>query len=364
MGNNGINIEQSHNIDSNRCVRIFRTAVLKYYHTPVIYTPTGHGQIDFKYQLRVTLTHCLVSLQAWNRFFEMENLLQLISKCQNVLERKKIHGKNNKLHLEFIKYFMKNNFENTVSKIFTQHVKNVFQQQINFLAPVLKTKIDKFLGNFVTSKTIGFVDLLVKDEYFINLCTKINNNYYKVFYLLFYTIVTLYYFIHISKAREYSLMFKEIYNRGVFDCLKIKRIEDFKRFELFCKHIDSIESGDSHPITSSTRLTKLLLFIRDTYHVTKQNERIENNDEKLQYIFHDHITKRIFETNKFRNLCLLRECNNSNCYEKKKKLKKCKSCRAVYYCSKACQREDWEFRHKMQCRKLRDFLMQTKKMHA
>ena len=80
---------------------------------------------------------------------------------------------------------------------------------------MLKTKIDKFLGNFVTSKTIGFVDLLVKDEYFINLCTKINNNYYKVLYFLFYTIVSLYYCMHISKTREYALMFKEIHELGV-----------------------------------------------------------------------------------------------------------------------------------------------------
>ena len=50
----------------------------------------------------------------------------------------------------------------------------------------------------------------------------------------------------------------------------------------------------------------------------------------------------------WKNLICQKICNR--CHIRNKKLKKCKQCRKVYYCSKKCQKLDWNiYCHNLSC---------------
>lgn len=48
----------------------------------------------------------------------------------------------------------------------------------------------------------------------------------------------------------------------------------------------------------------------------------------------------------FKNICRIKQC--AQCRKKTQCLRKCKTCRNVFYCSKICQKKDWH-NHKRQC---------------
>ena len=58
------------------------------------------------------------------------------------------------------------------------------------------------------------------------------------------------------------------------------------------------------------------------------------------------------------NILMLKQCNWEYCQTKGVTLKRCRKCRSVYYCSKLCQKKDWQIsvpgkdRHKFVCQKL------------
>ncbi len=51
---------------------------------------------------------------------------------------------------------------------------------------------------------------------------------------------------------------------------------------------------------------------------------------------------------------LCANCDKSPALDECKKLSKCGACKAVYYCSKECQRADYGYRHKKECKKLKE----------
>ena len=51
------------------------------------------------------------------------------------------------------------------------------------------------------------------------------------------------------------------------------------------------------------------------------------------------------------NIAMFKECNYSECNKKDIRLKRCKNCVSVYYCSRLCQKKDW-LNHKRVCKKL------------
>ena len=61
------------------------------------------------------------------------------------------------------------------------------------------------------------------------------------------------------------------------------------------------------------------------------------------------------------NVLMIKQCNWEYCRRKSVKLKRCKKCRSVYYCSKLCQKKDWQLctygnakkSHKFVCERLR-----------
>ena len=52
------------------------------------------------------------------------------------------------------------------------------------------------------------------------------------------------------------------------------------------------------------------------------------------------------------NILVRKECNNKQCLNKNKKLRKCKKCLSVFYCSRLCQKRDWIKTHKYECKKI------------
>ena len=63
------------------------------------------------------------------------------------------------------------------------------------------------------------------------------------------------------------------------------------------------------------------------------------------------------------NMLMLKECNNRQCKKKDIRLKRCKICRSVYYCSRKCQKMDW-LSHRCVCTKLtsRDYSITLNKI--
>ena len=51
----------------------------------------------------------------------------------------------------------------------------------------------------------------------------------------------------------------------------------------------------------------------------------------------------------FRNIAMIRQCNNQQCMRKDRILLKCKRCLKAFYCNRKCQKIDWKQRHKKEC---------------
>ena len=56
-----------------------------------------------------------------------------------------------------------------------------------------------------------------------------------------------------------------------------------------------------------------------------------------------------------KNMVSMKQCNWKYCMKKSCKLRRCKKCKSVYYCSKLCQKKDWNLNvdktsHKLRCR--------------
>ena len=59
-----------------------------------------------------------------------------------------------------------------------------------------------------------------------------------------------------------------------------------------------------------------------------------------------------------KHILMMKECNWYQCQKKNCKLKKCKRCVSVFYCSKLCQKKDWKTQHKFCCQKFKRRNMQ------
>eukprot|EP01084_Bolivina_argentea_P092480 166372_1 len=84
---------------------------------------------------------------------------------------------------------------------------------------------------------------------------------------------------------------------------------------------------------------------------------IQLPDGKIQETFpgikFDHL-KKMRKRWKYKFL----ECQSSNCnvtfkQKKRNKLKKCKSCKMIFYCSRTCQKFDWKYKHRFECDRIR-----------
>ena len=222
-------------------------------------------------------------------------------------------------------------------------------------------KIEIFVDKFVVHWIDPLIRLLMDKEDAIEWC--LNN--YNVYYCIYYCTMGLYCLGYLDHAVVYENFFKKIYKSDIFDHSMMRRV-DRNCFELFY-HRDNIVR---HASLSDYRylyngLTNFLLFIREVNFVIDHDSDNENHNQrqtigfhdnyKLKKILHDRVNQEILETRQFRNLSLLRECNY--CDKKKKQLFTCKRCRMVYYCSKICQKKDWNLKgHKDQCKELLDAL--------
>ena len=106
----------------------------------------------------------------------------------------------------------------------------------------------------------------------------------------------------------------------------------------------------------------MMILINDIVCVNKSC--IHDIDYLMQKI-HGIDSNRIdTQWNLIENICSLKECNWKNCKRKNVKLKACRQCLSVYYCSSKCQKKDWsegEWPHRNSCTVLskRDY---TKKL--
>lgn len=49
------------------------------------------------------------------------------------------------------------------------------------------------------------------------------------------------------------------------------------------------------------------------------------------------------------NVLMIKQCQNQKCMTKNVRLKRCRKCKSVFYCSKQCQKMDWKINHKKKC---------------
>ena len=86
-------------------------------------------------------------------------------------------------------------------------------------------------------------------------------------------------------------------------------------------------------------------------------EFVRNNMKPLEEHFYDtnEAVAKILDNEKYvtiiSNIVMFKECNYKKCNAKDIRLKRCKKCVSVYYCSRLCQKEDW-LSHKCVCKKL------------
>ena len=104
-------------------------------------------------------------------------------------------------------------------------------------------------------------------------------------------------------------------------------------------------------------------LIKDPNVVRKIWSRISKQyrscDEHLNSIFyelfvrdHDDCNVNSSNINILKNIAMLKQCNYNKCNRKDIKLKRCKRCLSVFYCSKLCQKRDWIVSHHNCCHPL------------
>jgi len=64
--------------------------------------------------------------------------------------------------------------------------------------------------------------------------------------------------------------------------------------------------------------------------------------------------KKIFKSSQKNRIISLKICGNGKCKNNNVRLKICKKCRVIYYCSRHCQKISWNNDHKKQCNELCD----------
>ena len=136
-----------------------------------------------------------------------------------------------------------------------------------------------------------------------------------------------------------------------------------------------IDNNELHSIyTSQAKLNRYLNLKKQARrklacsHMSRNNNSGINNSNKRK----DDSNKcdwKLFE-NQFlckkkniailKNITMLKQCNWEHCRKKSVKLKRCKKCRSVFYCSKLCQKKDWNLfagnkpPHRFSCCTLRE----------
>ena len=91
------------------------------------------------------------------------------------------------------------------------------------------------------------------------------------------------------------------------------------------------------------------------YNPRKQSKRLEVVDKNLMNVVNPYNKSKIKGLSKLFEKKI--KCGNATCnkFNKKKDFKLCSNCETVYYCSKHCQKYDWNrFQHKLICQQIRN----------
>ena len=156
------------------------------------------------------------------------------------------------------------------------------------------------------------------------------------------------------KTMKYAMWLKKLtYDDNMFDGLTLKddyeSSQDAKRFE---NKGQSVMSTINAIIFEEQRQTKCMLErlkIMVEIGITNRPKSTYSKKRiiKIQNQFDKCVTKRLFTNQAFRNLCNVRECGYYN--SKTTLLKKCSKCKNVFYCSRICQKKDWNGGHNNVC---------------
>lgn len=134
-------------------------------------------------------------------------------------------------------------------------------------------------------------------------------------------------------------------------------IKTYKKLEVFWKYaFIKSEVGDKFEDFHKQRnaISDIVEYLHAIKNLGKKRTKIENENRplKLKLPFNKENIYKILGKQEnqrtLRNIVTLQQCNWYKCMKKDIKLKKCRQCMSVFYCSKLCQKKDWKM-HKKCC---------------
>ena len=253
-------------------------------------------------------------VESWHRLFYGKKLIQILVNCGFTGIMSVLQTKNKSRRLKKIALKLK-----------------VIQEQAF-------PKIVKYLNNFVIRFIEPLIEMIEKHIYLVQAWL----NRQKALNCLKIAIFGHTYIGNHDKAVRCANLFKTIlydtsaeWNRVVREC---KLYDSYcKSYNLAHKIIYEEKRAFSTPVE---RLTIMILSIKLSNHNTQQVAAGQT--------FSKGVLENVLVKQGLKNLSMIKECYY--CREKSKKLKLCKRCRKAKYCSKNCQKNDWNLRnHKHEC---------------